>query len=284
MAACGNYGANAADCEDCVQVVRTTKRVQVPCTRNTYRSYTVKVPRTVTENVPRQVEYTVMESRSKQVPYTVNRTETRYRDDVQTYQVPVQKSKTRMVNVTRKVPKTIYVDVVTQVPQQYNVTVMEDRQKQVRIPYTVNVPETKYRTEQFQVPMKKTKTVMDTRQKTVYDTQVRTKCVPETKMVSKEIPVYNVVARPSQPCPPGTDCSQNQGGAAAWSGGDASAATGLKAEYNALDTNNDGNIDFQEYSAARQGPATATGANYGTSMGHSVNDGQAAHAAPATGY
>merc|ERR1719499_2278921 len=62
------------DCEDCVQVVKTTKRVRVPCHRNTYKSYTVKVPRQVTEQVERKVNYTDYESRQKQVPYTINRT------------------------------------------------------------------------------------------------------------------------------------------------------------------------------------------------------------------
>merc|ERR1719410_3308646 len=87
------------NCDDCVQVVKTTKRVRVPCTRNTYKQYTVKVPRQVTETVPRNVSYTDYENRSKQVPYTVNRTEQRIRMDTQTYQVPVQKCTTKMVSV-----------------------------------------------------------------------------------------------------------------------------------------------------------------------------------------
>ena len=78
--------------------------------------------------------------------------------------------------------------------------------KQVPVPYYINVPETKYRTVTEQVPVPKTKVRMDTVTKTVYDTQVRTRCVPETKMVSKQIPVFNVVARPAPPCPPGADC------------------------------------------------------------------------------
>merc|ERR1719461_1064738 len=92
----------------------------------------------------------------------------------QSYQVPVQKTTTKMVSVTKKVPKTIYVDVTTQVPKQCTQTVMETLQK--------------------------TKTAMQSRTKTVYDTQVRTKCEPKVTYVTKEIPVYNVVARPAQPC------------------------------------------------------------------------------------
>merc|ERR550525_2106037 len=77
------------DCNDCTQLVATTKTVQIPCTRNEYKSYTVQVPRTVTERVPRQVSYTAMETREKVVNYTENRTETRYRDEQQSYTVNV---------------------------------------------------------------------------------------------------------------------------------------------------------------------------------------------------
>merc|ERR1719499_1606967 len=91
-------------------------------------------------------------------------------------------------------------------------TVMETRQKMVSIPYTVQVPVTKYRTVTKQVPVQKTKTVMESKTKTVYDTQVRTRCEPKVTYVTKEIPVYNVVARPAQPCPPNVDCGAGGGG------------------------------------------------------------------------
>merc|ERR1719410_755152 len=110
-----------------------------------------------------------------------------------------------MINVTKKVPKTIYVDVTAQVPKQETITNMEERTRQVKIPYTVTIPETKYRTEQYQVPVQRSKTVMDKVTKTVYDTQVRTRCEPKVTYVTKEIPVYNVIARPAQPCPPMND-------------------------------------------------------------------------------
>jgi len=50
---------------------------------------------------------------------------------------------------------------------------------------------------------------MDTVTKTVYDPQVRSLCVPEAKIVNTQIPVYNVVARPAPPWPPGADCGSN---------------------------------------------------------------------------
>ena len=129
--------------------------------------------------------------------------------ETQKYTVPVTITNTRMVPVTKKVPKTVYVDFTTQVPQQYTTTTMQTRERQVPVPYFVNVPETKYRTVTEQVPVQKSRIQMDTRMKTVYDTQVRTRCVPETKMVLKQIPVYNVVPQPAPPCPPGADCEGN---------------------------------------------------------------------------
>lgn len=281
MAACGNYNqVPAEDCEDCVQVVKTVKNVAIPCTRNTFQQYTVKVPRVVQERVGRTVNYTDMENRTRQVPYTVSRSEQRTRMESRSYSVPVQRTNTRMVSVTKKVPKTIYVDVVQRVPQQYTSTVMECRTKQVPVNYTVQVPETKYRTETYQEPVQRTKTVYDNVSKTVYDTQVRTRCVPVTRMVTKEVPVYNVVARPAAPCPPGMDCAQDGGN------------SGLRAEFESLDKNNDGRIDFNEYQAARSGamsgydaaPVAAPVADQGYNAGAAAaNGGQGYNAGAASG-
>merc|ERR1712060_172304 len=144
-----------------------------------------------TEQVPRTVQYTDYETRSKQVPYTVNRSEQRTRMETQKYTVPITTTKTRMVPVTKKVPKTIYVDVTTQVPQNYTTTTMQTRERQVPVPYFVNIP--------------------------------------ETKMVSKQIPVYNVVAKPAPPCPPGADC-----------GGD------ILSDFNRIDKDGDGMLNYNE--------------------------------------
>jgi len=227
MSACGS--PQTEDCDDCLQVVRNFKSVQVPCTRNTYKEYTVNVPRQVSEQVPRTVNYTDYESRSKQVPYTVNRSEKRIRMETQKYTVPVTTTNTRMVPVTKKVPKTIYVDVTQHVPQNYTTTTMQTRERQVPVPYYVNVPETKYRTVTEQVPVTKTKVQMDTVTKTVFDTQVRTRCNTETKMVSKQIPVYNVVARPAPPCPPSADCGEN-----------------IADDFNRIDKDGDGLLTYNE--------------------------------------
>merc|ERR1719193_2119807 len=130
-------------------------------------------------------------------------------------------------------------------------TVMETRERQVPVPYFVNVPEIKYRTVTEQVPVQKSKVEMDNVVKTVYDTQTRTRCVPETKIITKQIPVYNVVARPAPPCPPDTDC-----------GGDImhnfveidkdleNTKNDDEKAMNPTDTNNT-QISYQEYTAAK---------------------------------
>jgi len=206
MAACGT---GQSETDDCVQVVRDMKTISVPCTRNVYEKYTVKVPRQVTVQVPRTVTYTDFVNRDKEVPYTVNKSERRIRMETQKYQVPVTKY--------------------------YKKTVMETRERQVPVPYYVTVPETKYRTVTEQVPIQKSKVQMEDVVRTVYDTQTRTKCVPETKMVTKTIPVYNVIAKPAPPCPPVDDSKMSEDLAA----------------FAAIDTTKDGVISYEEYTAAR---------------------------------
>jgi len=172
MAACG---AGQTDNNDCVQLVREMKTATVPCTRNVYQKYTVKVPRQVKEQVPRNVTYTDYETVSKQVPVTINKPERRVRMETQKYQVPVTRY--------------------------YKKTVMETRERQVPVPYIVNHPETQYRTVNEKVPVQRTKVQMEDVMKTVYDIETRTRCVPETRMVSKQIPVYKVITQAPKPCP-----------------------------------------------------------------------------------
>merc|ERR1712060_89674 len=92
------------------------------------------------------------------------------------------------------------------VTKYYKRTVMETREREVPVPYYVDVPETKYLTVTEKVPVKKSKVELDNVTKTVYEPQMRTRCVPRTKMVKKQIPVYNVVPKPAPPCPPETEC------------------------------------------------------------------------------
>merc|ERR550525_851802 len=226
-AAMGGGGGGDADWQNAVDLKVSTQKVTVPCTRNTYKQYTVKVPRVVREKVPRTVKYVDMEKRTKTVPYTTTRTETRYRNDVQTYQAPVTVPQTRMVSVRSKQPKTIMVDVVKQVPKTEMKTTMVCKTKNVRVPYQVNLKETKFSTVTEQVPVNKTKVVMEDRVRTVMDTKVKMRCVPVTKMVTKQIPVYTVVAKPNPGCPPGTECGQGGGGMGGGAGGFGGADGGM---------------------------------------------------------
>merc|ERR1719195_2193023 len=125
----GMGGGNEAEWQNAVDLKVSTQKVTVPCTRNTYKQYTVKVPRVVREKVPRTVKYVDMEKRTKTVPYTTTRTETRYRNDVQTYQAPFTRPVTKMVLVKTKEPRTIMVDVVKQVPRTEMKTTMVSKTK-----------------------------------------------------------------------------------------------------------------------------------------------------------
>merc|ERR1719233_151706 len=58
-----------------------------------------------------------------------------------------------------------------------------------------------YRSESHQVPVERSKVELDTVTKTVYDTHVRRRSVPQSRMCSKELPVYNVLAKPCGDCP-----------------------------------------------------------------------------------
>jgi len=178
---------------DCFRVVRSTKRVEIPCTRNEYQRYKVKVPKQVHEKIPRRVEYTDYESRERKEPYSVKRFETAYREEDQQYTIQVPKKVTKMVKVTRKEPRTVYVNIVTEEPREETIMVSETRTRRVKVPYQKEVIDQQYRTVTERVPVTKFRTEYDTITKTIYEDTWRTKMVPVTKIVHKEIPVYNVV-------------------------------------------------------------------------------------------
>jgi len=181
------------DHDGCFRVVRTNKSVEIPCTRNVTRRYKVSVPKTVQERVPRRVQYTDYETRERQEPFTVKRCETAYREEDEAYTVQVPQKVTRMVKVTKKVPRTVYVDVVTEEPQESTVMVPETRTRKIKVPYQKEVVDQKFRNVKEEVPVTKYRTEYDMVSKTVMEESWRTKVVPVTKMVYKEIPVYNVV-------------------------------------------------------------------------------------------
>lgn len=178
---------------DCFRVVRSSKHVEIPCTRNEYQRYKVKVPKQVNEQVPRRVQYTDYETRERKEPYSVKRFETAYLEQDQPYTIQVPKKVTRMVKVVKKVPKTVYVDVTTEEPREQTIMVSEARTRRVKVPYQKEVVDQKYRTVKESVPVTKFRTEYDTITKTVYEESWRTKVVPVTKVVHKDIPVFEVV-------------------------------------------------------------------------------------------
>merc|ERR1719458_1207552 len=113
----GMSGGQQDNCDDCVELKVSSQKVTIPCTRNVYKQYTVKVPRQVREKIPRTMKYTTMETRKKTIPYTVNKTQTRYKNQMMNYREPVTRQVTKMVTVKTKEPRTMMVDVCKQIPK-----------------------------------------------------------------------------------------------------------------------------------------------------------------------
>jgi len=254
-AAAGHNQYNNQNPNDCVQVIRTMKRVVVPCTRNVVKNVTVQVPRTVVNKVRKQLPYQDVEARTRAVPYITNREEVRYTNQNQQYTTLVPRVKTRMVPVTRRVPKTIYVNEVSTEPRHETVMVPEIRQRSVRIPYKVQVPETKYHNQTYHVPVTKYKTVFEDVPRTIYEPQTKQHCTKVTKMITKDIPVYNAIPRTTGSCPPNPQSYGNIG-----------------TEFKAADTNHNGVLSMDEYANARTSGMLQETAARPTEMGYSTYD------------
>merc|ERR1719505_201012 len=59
----GGGTEDQAEWQNAVDLKVSTQKVTVPCTRNTYKQYSIKVPRQVREKIPRTVKYVDMEKR-----------------------------------------------------------------------------------------------------------------------------------------------------------------------------------------------------------------------------
>merc|ERR1719295_1340453 len=101
-----------------------------------------------------------------------------------TVQVPVTRNKYKVVNYT--VPQTV--------PYTDYQTVTRTRTITKQVPKTIMVPVNTQEPYQTSVPVTKQKVIMVPKQ--------RTTCTPETKIVSRRVPVVNVVPKPPPPCPP----------------------------------------------------------------------------------
>merc|ERR1719445_2758135 len=166
-------GGGGGDCEDCVKVVKTMKQVRVPCHRNEYKQYTVKVPKCITETVPQTINYTAMENRQQTVKVQEFRKEKRMKYVNQKITVPDIRRVTKMVKVTKLVPKTIYVNMTTEEPRQNIVHGTKTIHKTIKIPYEASVPFTSYKTINYNVPVQKSKVNMVKRNKTIMTTETR---------------------------------------------------------------------------------------------------------------
>merc|ERR1719229_1800502 len=101
-----------------------------------------------------------------------------------TVAVPITRNKYRVVNYT--VPQTV--------PYTDYQTVTRTRTVTKQVPKTILVPQQQMEPYQTTVPVTKTKTIMIPKS--------RTTCTPVTKMVTRTVPVVNVVPKPPPPCPP----------------------------------------------------------------------------------
>merc|ERR1712060_89435 len=160
------------------------------------------------------------------VPYTVNKSERRIRMQTEKYQVPVTKYYKRTVTETRERQVPVpYVNVpevkIVEVPVQKSKVGLDNMTKTVydtQMPTVGNMTKTVYDT---QVPAvgNMTRTAYDTQMPTDgnmanplydtqtrtggsmtnsgYDTQMRTHGIPQTKVVTKPSPVYNEVPKPA---------------------------------------------------------------------------------------
>jgi len=195
---------SVGDCSnnECFDIVKTKETVTVPCTRNICESYVVKVPKKKAVTVNKQVPYTDYEPRTKQVPYQYVERQKVVRKVPTCRTVPVTKNVCTTVRARpmaglfpgcftvtkkKKCPKTVYVTKKT----------CECRQ------FCIPVTKTGWRTVQEQVPVQKMKNVPEVQYKTDYVPEVRRRTRQVTKMVTKTVPVYNIVLKP--PASPGKD-------------------------------------------------------------------------------
>ena len=84
-------------------------------------------------------------------------------------------------------------------------------------------------------------------------------------MVSKQIPVYNVVARPAPPCPPGADCGGNVIDDFNRIDKDGDGMLNYnEVAFDAADTNKDSQLSLGEYYDARATGNLSNTAGFGT--------------------
>jgi len=191
---CHNYCPDdVCDNNDCFDIVKTSKTVTVPCHRNVREAYTVEVPRRKAITVNKQVPYTDYESREKKVPYEYVDRQTVVKNVPVCRVFPIVKNVCTNVPtkrgllggyrsngcVRKKCPRTVYVKKKCCQPRQF----------------CQSVRKTGWRTEKKTVPVTKVRNVTEIQYKTEKVPVVRYRNRPVTKMVTKTVPVFNVVKK-----------------------------------------------------------------------------------------
>jgi len=186
---------------ECFDIIKSKKTVTVPCTRNICESYTVKVPKMKAFTVNKQVPYIDYEPRTKQVPYQYFERQTVVRKVPTCRTIPITRNVCTTVRrkplaaflsggrtcFKKKCPRTVYVRKRCCEPRQFCQT----------------VPKTGWKTIQEKVPIQKMKNMSEVQYKTEYVPEVRRRTRQVTKMVTKTVPVYNIVPKP--PASPGKE-------------------------------------------------------------------------------
>lgn len=203
MASNNVFNSEESIFNECFDIVKSTKTVAIPCSTNIREAYTVKVPKTKTVKVNKQVPYIDYETRIKQVPVQYFERQTVVRN-VPTYQtvptvkkvcttIPVKRGllgglfARRPSYVNKKCPRTVYITKMCCQPRQF----------------CQSIPVTGLRRVQENVPVQKFKTQTELKHMTEYVPEVRYRSRKVNKVVKKTVPVYSLV--PKTPAPPGKE-------------------------------------------------------------------------------
>jgi len=185
---------------ECFDIVKSSKTVTVPCCKNIQEAYTVKVPKTKTFKVDKQVPYIDYERRTQQVPYQYFEKRTVIMNVPTCRTIPTIKNVCTIIPVKRgklaglfsrgpscvqkKCPRTVYV----------TKTCCEPRQ------FCQSIPRTGLTNVQRNVPVQKFRMQTELKHTTEHVPEVRYRSRKVSKLVSKTVPVYKLVPKtPAQP-------------------------------------------------------------------------------------
>jgi len=189
-----------ADCEDCVEKIKTYKTIQFPCSQNIRQNVTRKVPRQVKKTRQVPVNYVEHETRAVVQPVTKFVNVTSYKDVPR--QVPVTKSRTAIREKTRthQVPVVKWVDVEVKFQEPKTEEYVEHETQYERRPIVTAKPVVQNVTKYVNIPTTKQRLEERTVYETVMEDQTEQVCEPVKKMCTTVVPVYKLVVRPPGQC------------------------------------------------------------------------------------